>query len=107
MKKKLLCVLMFLMFFGFAFADEVSFSIGEGIPALVKFSEDCNALRQPSIYAILPYQDGYIIKLCCGNDNMCIEFFAKVGTVFYLTDGNKTFPAKIIKISPNHFTIDY
>lgn len=107
MKKIILAVMLFFTTFCLGFAEEVSFSIGEGIPALIKFSEDCVDLRQHSIYAVIPYQDGYIIKFCVGNDNQLIEFFAKVGSVFYLSDGNKTFPAKIVKISPNHFTIDY
>lgn len=104
MKKIILAIVLFFTTFCLGFAEQETLSIGCELDAWCRFSEIDYSIRVTEIYAILPYQDGYIIKF--GTENHLVEYFAKVGSVFYVSVDGKYLACKIIKISPNQFTIE-
>lgn len=102
---KKLIILLFVLLPAFCFAETelgtMSFSTGESFGNYLKFCPDGEFLRTTDIHAIIPYQDGFLIKLCTPNNSQPYEVFAKKGTKFYLLDGSTTIIGEVSKISSN------
>ena len=101
--EKKICIFI-LLFVGLScFAEDketVSYYVGDDIAYSIKFNKDRVAQYNTTIIkAVLPYDDGYVIKFANKN-NFIYEIYAKKGTEVYLED---EFVLKIIDIYPNGF----
>lgn len=103
--KRIFVCLAFILLSAFCFAETqlgtMSFSVGESFGNYIKFCKAGDYLRTTDIHAIIPYQDGYLIKLCTPNGSEPYEIFAKIGTRFYLLDVSSDIIAEVVKISAN------
>ncbi len=104
--KRFLCIFILLFVSLSCFAEDketVTLYVGDDIAYSIKFHKDSVAQYNTTIIkAILPYENGFVIKFTNKND-FIYEIYAEKGTEVYLED---RFVLKIIEIYPNGFSAE-
>ena len=109
--KKIVLILM-LLCCSFLYAQTRTYSVTDGIN--VCFSEkDCKlyySYKTRNIYAILPYESSYVMKLRDIQNERVYEYFIFKGFTFYtcrlISDVYKYYKCTVIDTKPNEFTVE-
>lgn len=110
--KKVILVLMFLCC-SFLYAETEVAKVNSWYG--ISFQEKLEKIYYDPFYitSILPYQNGYVMKLQNEEDGRIFEYFITEGFIFYIAKpsnvsitGKIIYKCKIINIKPNEFTFE-
>ena len=109
--KRLFLILM-LTCCGFLYAETKTYKTG----SMINFSmtepniEHSLELPQYKINAVIPYENGYLLKYIGKKDNCYYEIFITKGFTFYSYSYPEKnivyYECKVIDVNPNEFTVD-
>lgn len=107
--KKIALILM-LLCCSFLYAQTRTYSVTDGINICLLEKTYHAYYNTRNIYAILPYEDGYIVKLRDIQNERVYEYYIYKGFVFYtyrlISDEYKYYKCTVIDTKPNEFTVE-